>query len=214
MKKETQNSPTRREFLEAALAVPAAYFVASSARDVFSFATSQVLAAPQQVLPPTPACPDAEDATLSQTEGPFYKPRSPQRTSLLEPGMPGTKMVVAGYVLTRACRPIPRALVDFWHADDKGEYDNTGFRLRGHQFTDEAGRYYLETVVPGIYTGRTRHFHVKVQAANQPILTTQLYFPGEPRNQSDGIFNPRLVLNTRDATGGRVGTFNFVLDIR
>jgi protocatechuate 3,4-dioxygenase beta subunit len=205
---------TRRQFLEAALAAPVAYLLASSTRRAFDLAAADVLAAPQQVLPPTPSCPDADDTTPAQTEGPFFKPRSPQRTTLIEPGMTGTKIILAGYVLTRSCRPVTGALLDFWHADDKGVYDNTGFRLRGHQFADEAGRYYLETIVPGLYTGRTRHYHVKVQAANQPVLTTQLYFPGEPRNQSDGIFNPRLVLNVRETAGGRVGTFNFVLNLR
>lgn len=205
---------TRRRFLEAAVAVLAGYLLASSAEGIFGLAAAQVLAASQQVLPPTPACPDPDDVTLAQTEGPFFKPRSPQRTSLVEPGMPGAKIVIAGFVLTRTCRPVPRALVDFWHADDRGQYDNTGFRLRGHQFTDDAGRYYLETIVPGIYTGRTRHYHVKVQAANHPVLTTQLYFPGEPRNESDGIFNRRLLLTMRDTPSGRVGTYNFVLDLQ
>jgi len=68
----------------------------------------------------------------------------------------------------------------------RGCMTNTGYRLRGHQFTDEAGRYALETVVPGLYPGRTRHLHVKVQAPNQPVLTTQLYFPGQPSNATDG----------------------------
>ena len=89
---------------------------------------------------------------------------------------------------------MPRALVDFWQADDRGQYDNTGYRLRGHQFTDDTGHYRLETIVPGLYSGRTRHIHVKVQAPNQPVLTTQLYFHGEPANQRDFIFNPDLVM--------------------
>ena len=67
---------------------------------------------------------------------------------------------------------------------------------------------------PGLYPGRTRHYHVKVQAANQPILATQLYFPGESRNDSDGIFNRRLLLAVREAPTGKVGTYNFVLDQR
>ncbi|MDR7486791.1 MAG: intradiol ring-cleavage dioxygenase [Armatimonadota bacterium] len=204
---------TRREFLQTSVAVPATLALAASAWRLIDLAPL-VAVAQGQILPPTPACPDPDDVTPAQTEGPFYKPRSPQRTSLLEPGVTGTKIVVAGYVLTRTCRPVPRALVDFWHADDRGEYDHAGFRLRGHQFTDEAGRYHLETIVPGLYPGRTRHFHVKVQAANRPVLTTQLYFPGEPRNQTDRIFHPRLLLDVREAAGGRVATFNFVLDIR
>jgi protocatechuate 3,4-dioxygenase beta subunit len=145
-------------------------------------------------------------------EGPYFKRNSPQRTSLLEPGITGTKIVLTGSVLATDCRPIVRALVDFWQADAQGVYDNTGYRLRGHQFTDEAGRYSLETVVPGLYPGRTRHVHVKVQAPNQPILTTQLYFPGESSNARDGLFNPHLLMSVQDTSDGKAATFTFVLE--
>ena len=40
---------------------------------------------------------------------------------------------------------------------------------------------------------------VKVQAPNQPVLTTQLYFPDEPENERDRIFQPDLVMDVRDA---------------
>lgn len=204
---------TRREFLETALAMPAAFVLASPGEKVIG-GLWHAAAAPQPPQLPTPSCPDPDDVTLRQTEGPFFKPSSPRRTSLLEPGITGTKVIVAGHVLSTACKPIAGALVDFWHADDRGDYDNTGFRLRGHQFTDGAGRYALETIVPGLYPGRTRHFHVKVQAANQPVLTTQLYFPGEPRNQADGIFNPKLVMMVRDTASGKAATFNFILRLQ
>lgn len=163
------------------------------------------------MLAPTPECLDDDDVTPRQTEGPYYTPNSPERTSLLEPGMSGTKIVVTGSVLDTACRPIGRALVDFWQADDSGEYDNVGYRLRGHQFTDDTGAYVLETVVPGVYPGRTRHFHVKVQAPNQPVLTTQLYFPGDPGNATDRIFSQELLMDVQDAADGKTATFNFVL---
>jgi protocatechuate 3,4-dioxygenase beta subunit len=170
------------------------------------------LSAPQgTTLAPTPECLDDDDVTPRQTEGPYYTPNSPERTSLLEPGMSGTKIVVTGSVLDTVCRPIGRALVDFWQADDSGEYDNVGYRLRGHQFTDDTGAYVLETVVPGVYPGRTRHFHVKVQAPNQPVLTTQLYFPGEPGNATDRIFSQELLMDVQDAADGKTATFNFVL---
>jgi protocatechuate 3,4-dioxygenase beta subunit len=165
------------------------------------------------MLAATPSCADKGAPTPSQTAGPFYKPRSPLRVSLLEPGMGGTRIVLTGSVLATNCRPIAGALLDFWQADDRGGYDNVGFRLRGHQFADEQGRYRLETVVPGLYTGRTRHFHVRVQAPNQPALTTQLYFPGEPGNQGDFIFRPELVMAVRDETGAKVGAFDFVLAV-
>jgi protocatechuate 3,4-dioxygenase beta subunit len=174
-------------------------------------ASTQAAQAP--ALQPTPACEDDDDLTPSQTEGPFFTPKSPERTSLREPGITGTNLVLTGQVLSTSCAPVARALVDFWHADDSGEYDNVGYRLRGHQFTDDQGRYVLETIVPGLYPGRTRHFHVKVQAPNQPILTTQLYFPGEPRNANDGIFQPELLMDVQNSADGKAATFNFVLAI-
>jgi protocatechuate 3,4-dioxygenase beta subunit len=167
-----------------------------------------------QVLPPTPACGDDDEPTPQQTEGPYYTPNTPERNSFLEPGVTGTRMIVQGFVLNTSCQPVARAMLDFWHADDAGVYDNAGYKLRGHFFTDEAGRYELETIRPGIYTGRTRHFHVKVQAPNQPVLTTQLYFPDEPANARDGIFRPELVLNMTDTPdGSKAGGFNFVLNV-
>jgi protocatechuate 3,4-dioxygenase beta subunit len=122
-------------------------------------------------------------------------------------------MVLTGYVLSTDCRPVAGALVDFWHADDNGVYDNEGYKLRGHQFADDQGRYHLETIVPGLYPGRTRHFHVKVQAPNRPILTTQLYFPDEPGNAADGIFQPELLLDVAETADDKAATFNFVLAI-
>lgn len=168
-----------------------------------------------QLLQPTPACGDDDDEpTPAQTEGPYFTPNSPERTSLLEPGMAGTRLVVSGNVVTTACQPVAGALIDFWQCDDNGAYDNVGYRLRGHQFTDENGRYALETIVPGLYPGRTRHIHVKVQAPNQPVLTTQQYFPNEPRNARDGIFDPALVMDVQDTPDGRTATFTYVLNLR
>jgi protocatechuate 3,4-dioxygenase beta subunit len=164
-------------------------------------------------LAPTPACDDGDDPTLAQTEGPYFTPDSPQRASLLEAGMDGRRLVVAGTVLTTDCRPVQRALLDFWQADGAGQYDNQGYRLRGHQFSDAKGAWRLETIVPGLYTGRTRHIHVKVQAPDGPVLTTQLYFPGEPANDRDGIFRPELLLaDVRDRGDTRQGSFTFVLE--
>lgn len=164
-------------------------------------------------LPPTPTCDRGEHPTSPQIEGPFFKPRSPQRTSLLQSGMQGTRLILAGRVLATDCRPVAGALLDFWQADADGQYDNTGFRLRGHQYADRDGRYRLETIVPGLYPGRTRHLHVKVQAPGRPVLTTQLYFPHEPRNSEDALFNPALLVRQSTGPEGRAAVFNFVLDL-
>lgn len=160
-------------------------------------------------LAPTPQCVDDDDETPAQTEGPFYTPDTPERTSFLEDG-PGTRMVLSGRVLTTDCTPVAGAVLDFWHADDGGNYDNVGYLFRGHQFADGDGRFQLETIMPGLYPGRTRHFHVKVQGPETALLTTQLYFPGEPGNASDGIFNEALLMETEETAEGVSGVFNFV----
>jgi protocatechuate 3,4-dioxygenase beta subunit len=172
--------------------------------------------ATRAVLPPTPECDDDDEPTVEQTEGPFYTPDTPKRTSFREEGLVGDPLTVTGYVLSTACEPVPGALVDFWHCDDAGVYDNEGFKLRGHQFTDAEGIFFLETIVPGLYPGRTRHIHVKVQAPNSPVLTTQLYFPSdEEENARDGIFNSALLMDVEDAEEGEgeVAFFNFALEI-
>jgi protocatechuate 3,4-dioxygenase beta subunit len=157
------------------------------------------------------SCASPAALTPAQTEGPYYTPNSPERASLIEPGMGGTKLIVTGYVLTKDCQPIANAWLDFWQADDQGVYDNAGYRLRGHLFTDETGRYTLETILPGEYPGRTEHIHVKVHAPNSPILTTQLYFPGVAANDRDSIFDPALLANVQDTATGKVATYNFVV---
>jgi len=211
--------PDRRRFLRLFVAMTAAWFAGFRFFGVDDQAAAQALLAAsdpdtagahRRPPAPTPDC-DDDAPTPSMTEGPFFTPHSPERTSLLEPGMPGTRMVLSGRVVSRGCTPIAGALVDFWHADDEGEYDNEGFRLRGHQFTDAQGRYRLETIVPGLYSGRTRHFHVKVQARGGRVLTTQLYFPDEASNSRDRIFRPDLLMAVRDGQRGKDARFNFVL---
>jgi len=232
---------TRRLFAALGLALPATLLTALIARRVGSSpqlapmalgqstsptATPTTAAPPTPVLVPTPACgdDDDDDATLAQTEGPFFSPDSPERSSLLEYDLPGDRVTVAGYVYATDCRPVAGALIDFWQADAAGEYDNRGFRLRGHQFTDDDGRYELATVMPGLYPGRTPHIHVKVQAPDRPVLTTQLYFPDEPDNDRDRIFDPALMVEfspdpgptkttNADGTAARVAFFTFVLDL-
>jgi protocatechuate 3,4-dioxygenase beta subunit len=160
-------------------------------------------------LSPTPACDDGDGdgPTPQQTEGPYYTPGTPRRTRIAEAGTSGEPLVVSGRVLGSDCRPIRRALLDFWQADGDGNYDNEGFRLRGHQVTDAHGRFRLETVKPGLYPGRTRHIHVKVQRRHGEILTTQLYLPGEPENERDGIFDEALLMDV----SGRRAAYDFVL---
>ncbi|WP_341909163.1 intradiol ring-cleavage dioxygenase [Ferrovibrio terrae] len=177
------------------------------------FAAHVPAQAQQRLLEPTPACGDDHGVTPEQTEGPYFKPQSPLRASLLEAGMTGTRLRVGGLVLGRNCRPLPNVLVDLWHADAAGQYDNTGYRLRGHQFTDAQGRWQFETIVPGLYPGRTRHMHVKLQPPRSDILTTQLYFPGEAGNARDRIFDRRLLLSVAGDQDQAIARYDFVLPV-
>ena len=168
-----------------------------------------------QQLPATPQCHDGDEPTVRQTEGPYFKPSSPQRADLVEPNTKGRLVELGGQVLTRSCRPVARALVDLWHCDEWGEYDNKGFRYRGHLFTDAEGRYRFRTILPALYPGRTRHYHVKVQAPQRPVLTTQLYFPAdEAANRRDGLFRRELLMRMAEAGDGLAARFDFVLDLR
>jgi protocatechuate 3,4-dioxygenase beta subunit len=146
--------------------------------------------------------------TPPQTEGPLFTPKSPLRASLVEPGTKAGRFLVSGRVLSPQCQPVANALVDLWHADEDGDYDNRGYRYRGHQFTDAEGRYRFETIVPAQYPGRTRHYHVKVQPKGGRILTTQLYFPGDPGNGRDGLFRRELEMKTKSGEG----LFDFVVN--
>ena len=67
----------------------------------------------------------------------------------------------------------------------------------------------------GIDPGRTRHFHVKVQAAAEsPVLTTQFYFPDEPRNAEDDWFHPELLMHVVTTDDAVLARFDVVLAMR
>lgn len=155
---------------------------------------------------PAAACVQGR-ATPAQTEGPFYSPNTPRKSDF-RPDAKGQAIVLEGKVYGADCKPLANAWLDFWHADETGDYDHKGFRLRGHQFTDAAGRYRLDTILPAIYPGRTRHIHVKLRAPGSTrVLTTQVYFPDDAGNARDGLYRPEL-LARRD---GATLKFDFVL---
>ncbi len=193
MKQTRISNVRRRTFIAGAIATP--LIIAAG-----GVASRRTLAA-------TPSCGD--QSTPPQTAGPFFKPDSPRRASLVDAGMQGERLKLTGRVLSTSCEPVSGALIDFWHCDANGRYDNRGYTFRGHQFSDAQGGFALETLLPGIYPGRTRHIHVIVQAPNRRPLTTQLYFPGEAFNRRDFIFDPKLLMTMQDSGAH----FDFVLDL-
>jgi protocatechuate 3,4-dioxygenase beta subunit len=192
---------TRRDLVSGLLATPGLVFLTSRA-------PAQTAELP---LALTPSCDDGHEATPSATEGPFYTPNSPLRQDVTAGLSGGMRLTVGGHVVDRSCRPVADALVELWQADEEGQYDRAGYRLRGHQRTDAAGRWSFRTIEPGLYPGRTRHIHFKVQRAGGRILTTQLYFPGEPGNARDSLYNRRLVFAIEKTDAERLARYDFVI---
>lgn len=156
-------------------------------------------------------CTPGIGATERQTEGPFFRGGSPLRGDLVGQGR-GERITLDGLVMTRGCQPVRGAIVDIWHADAAGDYDNRGYEFRGHQVTDERGAWRFETIVPARYPGRTPHYHVKVTPPGGRTLTTQLYFPGDPGNARDGLFKPSLQMRVGKAAAGTTGRFDFIVE--
>ncbi|HEU0037608.1 MAG TPA: hypothetical protein VFQ53_43655 [Kofleriaceae bacterium] len=153
--------------------------------------------------------------TADNIEGPFYKPRAPSRATFVTDDDPGERLVLSGTVRGGDCKPLANAVLDIWHADARGDYDNDGFHLRGTLATDARGRWELHTVVPGRYLNgkryRPSHIHVKLRARGHHELTTQLYFDGDPYLDGDPFVVESLVMPHRAERGVRHAEYHFVL---
>jgi protocatechuate 3,4-dioxygenase beta subunit len=125
-------------------------------------------------------------------------------------------MQLSGRVLDTLFNPVPGALVDIWHADRMGRYDDDGFRFRGRLRTDAEGRFSLRTIKPLHYCAfgekRPAHLHVKIIIAAREVLTTQLFFEGDPWNREDPFFRPALVMSTSPKGDGLDCWFEFIID--
>lgn len=64
-------------------------------------------------------------------------------------------------------------------------------------------------MIPGEYPGRTQHIHVKLRALGGKTITTQIFFPGSARNESDPIFDGSLVITM--SADGKSGQIDFVI---
>lgn len=162
-------------------------------------------------LEPTPECADADEPTPATTAGPFYRPASPLKRNLRADVTRGEPIDLAGFVLDTHCRPMRDAVVEIWHVDDSGDYDNKGFRLRGHQRTGADGRWRFDTIVTRAYANRTAHYHFRVVPPAGRALVTQLFFPDHPRNARDSLFDARLQMRVSAPPQPRIARFDFVL---
>ncbi len=160
-------------------------------------------------------------------QGPFYTAGAPQMTDnkLAADSEPGTRLVLSGAVRTLDCsKYIQDAVIDAWHANDAGQYDNVGYNLRGITQSNAQGFYMFETILPGKYLNgssyRPSHIHFKITPPGYPTLTTQLYFEGDSDIPGDAAAS--ITSGTYDAThriipismnsGKYEGTWDIIVD--
>jgi protocatechuate 3,4-dioxygenase beta subunit len=161
-------------------------------------------------------------------QGPFYTPNAPTiaDNQLAPAGEPGTPLTITGRVLDLTCDAfIPGTLIDIWHADDAGSYDNNGYHLRGQTVSNAQGFFVFETILPGKYLNgqqfRPAHIHFKITSPNHPELTTQLYFEGDPEIPADaaasitsGTYDAshRIIALSENTDGSLEGVWDIVVD--
>lgn len=133
-----------------------------------------------------------ECATTNDILGPFYREGAPNRSDLNFIGLAGSHVEVKGRILGIDCiTPIENALVEIWHCNTEGEYDNDSdeFRHRGSQTTRKTGEYSFKTILPGKYLNgklyRPAHIHFRITSPTTSELVSQLYFIGDPHITKD-----------------------------
>ena len=111
----------------------------------------------------------------------FYKANAPERRSLREAGVSGPPLRVSGTVIGLKCGVIRDAQVELWQADATGQYQHDRVQTRAAQRTDAKGAFTFDTVVPGAPAGRARRLHLRVTPPGHAALSTELFFPDDPR---------------------------------
>ena len=161
-------------------------------------------------------------------QGPFYSANAPTiiNNQLAIGSEPGTRFIISGRVHNLDCTEyIAGTIIDIWHADDAGAYDNSGFNLRGKTTSNSQGFYLFESIYPGKYLNgsayRPAHIHFKITPPGYPVLTTQLYFQGDSDTPTDaaasissGTFDAthRIVPVTTNSLGQKEATWDIVID--
>ncbi|MCI5056735.1 MAG: T9SS type A sorting domain-containing protein [Flavobacteriales bacterium] len=212
-----KNTKSRRQFLKN-FAIAGAVGLSPMAR---AFSVSKLSS-----RIPDPTC---NPTTLDlYGQGPFYTPNAPTilNGALASANEPGTKLIISGTVYNLDCSQVlPNTIIDIWHADDSGAYDNNGFNLRGVTQSNNQGHYIFETIKPGLYLNgnnfRPSHIHFKISPPGFPTLTTQVYFQGDPHISSDLAASDtsttydathRIIPLNANANGDLEGTWDIVVD--
>jgi protocatechuate 3,4-dioxygenase beta subunit len=124
-------------------------------------------------------------ATCSETregeEGPYFVDDSASgyaRTNIVSnldgtDTQEGVALALTLYVFDseNSCAAMEDVQVDIWHCNAHGVYSaetsesTTGQSwLRGYQITDSSGKVQFTTIIPGWYSGRTTHIHLRLRS--------------------------------------------------
>jgi protocatechuate 3,4-dioxygenase beta subunit len=119
----------------------------------------------------------------------------------------GERIIVTGRVLDSGGRPVRRSLIEIWQTNAAGRYVHVNdqhpapldpnFTGLGRCVTDDEGRYRFVTIKPGSYPWRNHHnawrpAHIHFSLFGESFtqrLITQMYFPGDPLQPLDPVFN-------------------------
>ena len=154
--------------------------------------------------------------TNEDIEGPFYLEDVPERSDLDTAGDAGIALELSGIVRDEGCAPLADVIVEIWHADPAGEYDNSSTQhYRGWVRTDSEGAYAFLTLMPGRYlngsTYRPSHIHLKAHRDGQEVLTTQIYFANDPYLDEDPWAEESRTVCLEEAGEGVAAVFDLVL---
>ncbi|MFA7327388.1 MAG: T9SS type A sorting domain-containing protein [Candidatus Kapaibacterium sp.] len=161
-------------------------------------------------------------------EGPFYTDNPPIKEDgqIAKENEAGQRIRISGRVTNLDCTEILHGtIVDVWHANDAGQYDNVGYNLRGQVISNEQGFYMFETILPGKYLNgskyRPSHIHFKITPPGYPTITTQLYFEGDTSIAEDAAASlttgqydasHRIIPLNDGIDGIKEGTWDIVVD--
>lgn len=161
-------------------------------------------------------------------QGPFYTNNPPEieDNQLASSDETGTPLIISGRVYNLECtQAIPNAIIDIWHANAAGQYDNQGYNLRGKTTSNEQGFYMFQSILPGKYLNgnkfRPAHIHFKITAPGFDTLTTQLYFEGDtdiPEDAAASITNGnfdathRIIPLSTNTEGQMEGNWDIVIN--
>tara|TARA_S200000501_G_scaffold368766_1_gene407110 strand:+ start:5510 stop:6886 length:1377 start_codon:yes stop_codon:yes gene_type:complete len=166
------------------------------------------------------------EITTDDILGPYYDNNAPYRSILSSPDEPGTPITISGRIFGNDCEtPLPNTLVEVWHANENGCYsifqicengnsNNDEYHLRGKMLTNENGYYQFQSIQPGNYHSRPKHFHIKFTTQDGHTLVTQIYFEGDPFIENDpwASLAGNRVIPITESENGLIGEFNVQLN--